>query len=220
MIARGARETAGRTCGSPPQSSNMTSVTVYCSSSRHVPVKYFEAAAELGTALAKSHFHLIYGGNRVGCMGALADAARAAGGKVIGITPQLLVDQGIADEFCDEFIVTSGMRERKALLEERGDAFVALPGGLGTFEEIFEILVAKVLGYHEKPIIFLNVSNYYDPLLAMLDHGIEQRFMKPSIREAFSVAETVNQAMEMLHDAGARHSLKHDARASDASAME
>jgi hypothetical protein len=198
----------------------MKSVTVYCSSSRHVPLNYFEAATELGTAMARSHLRLIYGGNQVGCMGALADAARAAGGKVIGITPQLLVDQGIADAFCDELFVTSGMRERKALLEEHGDAFIALPGGLGTFEEIFEILVAKVLGYHEKPIIFLNVSNYYDPLLAMLDHGIEQRFMKPSIREAFRVAETVGQAMEMLDEASARHSLKHDARASDTSAME
>jgi hypothetical protein len=131
-------------------------------------------------------------------MGALADAARAAGGKVTGITPHLLVDQGIADNYCDELIVTSGIRERKALLEERGDAFIALPGGLGTLEEIFEILVAKVLGCHSKPIIFLNVSNYYDPLLTMLDHGIEQGFMKSRILEVFSVTKTVSEALEMV----------------------
>ena len=104
-------------------------------------------------------------------MGALSDAARAAGGKVVGITPKLLVRAGIADNHCSELIVTPGMRERKALLEARGDAFIALPGGLGTFEEVFEILVGKLLGYHQKPIVLLNVAGYYAPLLEMIEHG-------------------------------------------------
>ena len=198
----------------------MKSVTVYCSSSRHVDSTYIDEAAELGTAIARHNLRLVYGGNRVGCMGALADAARAAGGKVIGITPQLLVEQGIADELCDELIVTPGIRERKALLEEYGNAFIALPGGLGTFEEIFEILVGRVLGYHQKPIIFLNVSMYYDPLLAMLDHGIEHRFMKASIREAYSVADDVLAAMSILDIAGIRGSPEGDASKFDSSAME
>ena len=173
-------------------------VTVYCSSSRHVAPVYFDAARELGTAIAHSGWQLVYGGNCVGCMGALADAARAAGGKVIGITPQLLVDQGIADDNCDELVVTSGMRDRKALLEERGDAFVALPGGLGTLEEVFEILVGRVLGYHQKPIVILNVGGFYDPLLDMIENGIGQRFIKAKVRDAYFVAWKVTEAIESL----------------------
>ncbi|HEY2587124.1 MAG TPA: TIGR00730 family Rossman fold protein [Tepidisphaeraceae bacterium] len=182
--------------------SSLHSVTVYCSSSRHVPAVYFDAASELGTAIARAKWDLIYGGNLIGSMGALADAARAAGGRVIGITPELLVREGIADNACSELIVTDTMRERKALLEERGDAFVALPGGLGTFEEVFEILVAKLLGYHQKPIVLLNVADYYAPLLAMVDHGIEQRFIKPTAREAYFVAGSVTEAMEFLARSG------------------
>ena len=173
-------------------------VTVYCSSSKSVPKVYFEAAAELGHAIAARGWTLVYGGNAVGCMGALADAARAAGGRVVGVTPQLLVDQGIADDACQELIVTAGMRERKALLEERGDAFLALPGGLGTLEEVFEILVGRTLGYHDKPIVFLNVAGYYDPLLAMLEHGIEHRFIRPVARQAYSVANSVADAVQIL----------------------
>jgi uncharacterized protein (TIGR00730 family) len=174
------------------------SVTVYCSSSTRVPKIYFEAAADLGEAIARAGWRLVYGGNRVGCMDALASAARAAGGKVVGITPQLLVDEGIADELCDELIVTAGMRDRKALLEDRGDAFIGLPGGLGTFEELFEIIVGKVLGSHGKPIVLLNVEGYYSPLLAMIDHGIEHGFIRPKAREVFVVFSTVGDAMCFL----------------------
>lgn len=177
-------------------------VTVYCSSSRHVDGVYTCAAAELGRAIAHQGWRLVYGGNHIGCMGALADAAREAGGKVTGITPQLLVDDGIADEQCDELVVTSGMRERKALLEQRADAFVALPGGLGTFEEVFEIIVGRMLGYHSKPIVLLNVAGYYDPLLAMIDHGIEQRFIKARARDAYFVAGDVAMTIEHLARAG------------------
>lgn len=177
-------------------------VTVYCSSSRHVPAVYFEAATALGTAIARVKWDLVYGGNAIGCMGALADAARAAGGRVIGITPELLVREGIADNACSELVVTQTMRERKALLEERGDAFIALPGGLGTFEEVFEILVARLLGYHQKPIVLLNVADYYAPLLAMIEHGIEQRFIKAAAREAYFVARSVPEAIEFLARSG------------------
>src|SRR5258708_11020909 len=98
----------------------------------------------MGAAIGRQGWRLVYGGNHSGCMGALADGARAAGGKVTGITPQLLVDEGIADEACDELVVTAGMRDRKALLEQRADAFVTLPGGLGTLEEVFEIIVGRM----------------------------------------------------------------------------
>jgi uncharacterized protein (TIGR00730 family) len=180
----------------------MRAVTVYCSSSSHVDPIYFSVAAELGTAIARQRWRLVYGGNAVGCMGALADAARAAGGKVTGITPQLLVDQGIADLDCDELVVTESMRERKALLEERADGFVTLPGGIGTFEEVFEILVGRVLGYHSKPIVLLNVADYYAPLLAMIEHGIETRFIRPATRDAYFVARTVAEAIAFLNRAG------------------
>ncbi|HXE54314.1 MAG TPA: TIGR00730 family Rossman fold protein [Tepidisphaeraceae bacterium] len=176
----------------------LRSVTVYCSSSRHVAPAYFDVAAQLGAAIARNGWRLVYGGNLIGCMGALADAARAAGGKVTGVTPQLLVDQGIADEKCDELVVTSGMRERKALLEERAHAFVTLPGGLGTFEEVFEIIVGRMLGYHAKPIVLLNVQGYYQPLLNMIEHGIEQRFIKPAARDAYFVAKNVTETIEFL----------------------
>jgi uncharacterized protein (TIGR00730 family) len=174
------------------------SVTVYCSSSSRVPRIYFDAAAELGRAIARRGWALVYGGNACGCMDALGEGARGAGGRVVGVTPQVLVDKGIADRKCDELIVTAGMRERKALLEARGDAFIALPGGLGTFEEIFEIIVGRQLGYHAKPIVLLNVARYYDPLLAMVDHGIEHQFIRAQRRDLFYMTESVDGAIDFL----------------------
>jgi uncharacterized protein (TIGR00730 family) len=174
------------------------SVTVYCSSSKHVPPVYPAAADELGRAIAEAGWTLVYGGNCVGCMGSLATAARGAGGKVVGITPQLMVDEGIGDDLCDELVVTPDMRQRKAMLEQRGDAFVALPGGLGTFEELFEILVGRMLGYHRKPVVILNIAGYYDPLVAMLEHGIEHRFIRAGARDAYFVANSVALAIEFL----------------------
>jgi uncharacterized protein (TIGR00730 family) len=180
--------------------SSIRSVTVYCSSSSAIPRVYFDAASELGAAIAKQKWSLVYGGNFVGLMAAVAQAARDGGGPVIGITPQLLVDKGLSDAKADELLITNTMRDRKALLEERGDAFIALPGGLGTFEEMFEIIVGKQLGYHHKPIVLLNVAGYYDPLLRMIEHGIEHRFIKPAARELYHVAPTVADAIRYLRN--------------------
>lgn len=177
------------------------SVTVYCSSSSDIAPAYFRAGADLGAAIAGAGWTLVYGGNRIGLMAAVADATRAAGGKVVGITPQLMVDHGIGDDRCDELIVTSGMRERKELLEQRGDAFVALPGGLGTLEELFEVLVGRLLGYHDKPIVLLNVAGYYDRLVAAIEHGIAERFIKPKARRGWYVAPDVHAAMNYLNSA-------------------
>ena len=135
-------------------------------------------------------------------MGALADGAREGGGRVVGVTPQLLVDKGIADDRCDELVVTQDMRSRKAIMEERGDAFVALPGGLGTLEEIFEIIVGRLLGVHAKPIVLLSIAGYYDPLLTMIEHGIEHRFIKGSSRELYRVFTDVAAAIDYLHACG------------------
>lgn len=178
------------------------SVTIYCSSSRELSPVYYDAGRQLGAALAENGWRLVYGGNRIGLMGIVADAVREAGGKVTGISPRSMVEAGIGDDACDEMIVTETMRERKGLLEERGDAFVALPGGLGTFEEFFEILVGRLLGFHDKPIVLLNIAGYYEPLLAMIEHGVEQRFIKPQAYESYFVAKDVSAAIAYLRSTG------------------
>jgi uncharacterized protein (TIGR00730 family) len=177
---------------------SIRAVTVYCSSSASVPKVYFDAATELGRAIAAVPWTLVYGGNSCGLMAAVSDSTRAAGGRVIGVTPQSLVDKGISDNLCDELVVTATMRDRKAILEDRADAFIALPGGLGTLEEVFEIIVGRQLGYHAKPIVLLNIAGFYDPLLAMIDHGIEHHFIKPQSRRLFEVSPDVPSAMRYL----------------------
>jgi uncharacterized protein (TIGR00730 family) len=178
--------------------STIKAVTVFCSSSKRVAAVYFAAAEEVGMALASRGITLVYGGNNIGLMGAMADACRSAGGRVVGITPQVLVDAGVTDQACHELIITDDMRQRKAQLEARGDAFLILPGGLGTLEEFFEMLVGKILCTHDKPIVLLNVAGFFDPLLAAIDHAIEQEFARPKAREAFGVAGSVAEAVEML----------------------
>lgn len=173
-------------------------VTVYCSSSRNIDQAYYDAGRELGLALARRGWSLVYGGNRVGLMGVLSDAVREGGGKVIGITPQLFIDLKVHDTLADELVVSKDMRDRKAMLEQRGDAFVTLPGGLGTFEEIFEIICGKQLGYHNKPIVLLNINGYYDPLLAMIQHGVQQKFIKEKAKQLYHVSPTVADAMTYL----------------------
>jgi uncharacterized protein (TIGR00730 family) len=149
-------------------------------------------------AIARQGWTLVYGGNFMGLMAAVATGARSGGGKVVGITPRKLHEHGYSDKAADELLITDTMRQRKHLLEERGDAFVALPGGLGTFEEVFEIIVGKQLKFHAKPIVLLNVDGYYAPLLAMIEHGIQQQFIKATARELYFVAERVDQVMAHL----------------------
>ncbi len=174
-------------------------ITVFCSARESIDGIYFIAAKALGHAIAANHWSLVFGGNNCGLMRAVAEGCRARGGRVVGITPQLMVDQNIHDTKCDELVVTACMRTRKHQLEARGDAFVILPGGLGTFEELFEIIVGRQLGYHDKPIVFLNTANYYDPLLAMIEHGIEAQFIRERCRELYHVSKTVDDAMFYLH---------------------
>jgi uncharacterized protein (TIGR00730 family) len=173
-------------------------VTVYCSSSDHVAAPFFAAADELGRALAAQNWGLVYGGNRIGVMGRLADAARSAGGRVIGITPQHFIDSGAGDDLCHELIVTPDMRQRKSLLESRGDALIVMPGGIGTLEEFFEVLVGKTLHLHDKPLVLLNIENYFAPLLTMLADGVEKRFVRPKAATLYFVASTVAQAISYL----------------------
>jgi uncharacterized protein (TIGR00730 family) len=179
----------------------ISAVTVYCSSSSHVAPVYIEAARQLGVAIARRNWTLVYGGNVLGSMKAVSDGARSEGGKVIGITPQLFIDEGCHDREC-QLVLANSMRHRKELMEQHGDAFVALPGGLGTLEEIFEIIVGRQLGYHNKPILLLNIARFYDPLLALLEHGIEQHFIRPRARELYVVADNVDAGIAHLAEAG------------------
>ena len=143
---------------------------------------YAEAARAFGAAAAGRGLGIVYGGGRVGLMGAVADAALAAGGEVVGVIPQQIFDLEIGHEEVGDLRVVGSMHERKALMADLADAFVALPGGIGTFEELFEVFTWAQLGLHRKPLGLLDVAGYYAPLEAMLDHAVEQRFLRPQTR--------------------------------------
>jgi uncharacterized protein (TIGR00730 family) len=176
-------------------------ITVFCSSASNVDRIYLDAADALGRAIADRGWTLVYGGNFVGSMAAVAGGARSEGGRVVGITPQFFIDRGVADHNCDELVVTADMRERKFHLEDRADAFIALPGGLGTMEELFEIIVGRQLKLHVKPIVLMNIAGFYDPLVALIEHGISGNFISPAGRDLFFVADNVRSAMNHLANA-------------------
>lgn len=174
----------------------MKSICVYCSSSNAVDAHYTEATVEFGTLLGQRGLTLVYGGASVGLMGQLAVSVQRAGGRVVGVIPQSLRDREIAYEAADELIVTRDLRARKAIMEARADAFVALPGGFGTLEEVLEVLTLKQLRAHAKPIVFLNTAGFYDRLLAVFEQLYEQRFTKSAYREFYHV---VAQPADALH---------------------
>jgi uncharacterized protein (TIGR00730 family) len=153
-------------------------ICVFCGSSEGSEAVYREAATATGSALARAGIGLVYGGASVGLMGAVADAALAAGGEVTGVMPRPLVDKEIAHPSLSELHVVASMHERKALMAELSSGFVALPGGIGTLEELFEVWTWAQLGYHAKPCAILNVAGFYDHLVGFLDNVVEQRFLR------------------------------------------
>ncbi len=165
----------------------MKSVCVFCGSSFGGNEVYRRAAAETGKVIAESGYRLVYGGASVGLMGAVADAALAAGGEVIGILPAALQEKEIDHTGLTESHIVSSMHERKAMMAEFSDAFIALPGGAGTLEEIFEVWTWGQLGYHTKPCGFLNIEGFFDGLLAFLDHQVGEGFTKPEMRAMVQV---------------------------------
>ncbi|MEN3538412.1 TIGR00730 family Rossman fold protein [Microbispora sp. ZYX-F-249] len=173
-------------------------VCVYCSSSQKIDRKYLDLAREVGTELAHRGHGLVSGGAIVSCMGEVARAVRAGGGHTIGVIPQALVDVEIADTDSDELIVTAGMRERKGIMDARSDAFLVLPGGIGTLEELFEIWTSRVLGLHERPLVVLDPWGLYAPLRDLVDGMYEQGFTRPNVFDAISWATTVEEALDML----------------------
>ncbi|RZI87052.1 MAG: TIGR00730 family Rossman fold protein [Variovorax sp.] len=153
------------------------SICVYCGSRPGERPEYTAAAVAAGRWIGQNCGQLVYGGGRTGLMGTVAEATRDAGGRVVGIIPKALVDRELANTLCDELHVVDTMHERKAMMGERADAFVALPGGIGTFEELFEIWTWRQLGYHDKPTGILNVAGYYDAMLQFLAHSVREGFM-------------------------------------------
>jgi uncharacterized protein (TIGR00730 family) len=165
-------------------------ICVYAGSNPGAKEAYAEAAGELARLLAERGIGVVYGGARVGLMGVLADTALAEGGEVIGVMPQDLVDREIAHTGLTELHVVGSMHERKALMAELSDGFVALPGGAGTLEELIEVYTWSQLGLHDKPMGVLNVLGYYDGLAALLDHAVREGFLRPQHREAMHAAAT------------------------------
>ena len=153
------------------------SICVYCGSRPGENPAFAEAAQAVGRWIGAHGGQLVYGGGRSGLMGTVAEAVRLAGGRVVGVIPQALVDKELANRACDELHIVQTMHERKAMMAERSDAFLALPGGIGTFEELFEVWTWRQLGYHDKPIGLLNVAGYYDTLLGFLHTSVASGFM-------------------------------------------
>jgi uncharacterized protein (TIGR00730 family) len=177
-------------------SSTAKSVAVFCASADGVRPEYRTAAEDLGRALAEHGLGLIYGGAQVGLMGAVADAALAAGGRVVGVIPHVLVDLEVAHEGLTELHVTSTMHTRKALMAEKADAFFVLPGGFGTFEEMFEVLAWQTLKIHSKPVVLLNISGFYDAMLEFLDVCDREGMLRGN-RGILLVATTAGEALRL-----------------------
>ena len=170
-------------------------ICVYSSSSDGVDKRYFDVAHQLGRHMAQNNYGLIYGGAAIGLMGAVARAVHEHGGKVVGIIPEFLKQYDIAYEKADQLIVTQTMRERKALMEERADAFIGLPGGFGTLEEILEMITLKQLQLHSKPVVILNTGNFYNRLIDLFEHSYAEKFAKEMHRKLYYIASNVEEAI-------------------------
>lgn len=174
----------------------MNKVCVYCGSSSGKNPIYMEAAKLLGRTLAKRNLTLVYGGASVGIMGATANSVLENGGKVIGVIPKSIEQKEVAHKQLTELHVVKTMHERKAMMAELSDGFIALPGGLGTFEELFEILTWAQLGYHSKPCGVLNINGYFDKLIAFVDHAVEEAFVKKVHRDLLFVEDDSDKLLD------------------------
>ena len=178
------------------------SLCVYCGSRPGANPAFSAAAKAVGEWIGRHGGQLVYGGGHNGLMGQLADATLASGGRVVGIIPKALVEREWAHKGCSELHVVDTMHERKRMMAERADAFLALPGGIGTFEEFFEVLTWRQLGYHDKPVGLLNVDGYYDGLMSFIGHSVEQQFMGPWQTELIRVGTDWARLLPELVQAG------------------
>jgi hypothetical protein len=174
------------------------SVCVYCGASRGVSDTFTKVAQDLGRELGERGIRLIYGGGGIGLMGAVADATIAAGGEVIGIIPQHLERAELGHRGLTELKIVDTMHTRKRMMFDRSDAFIILPGGMGTLDETFEIITWRQLGMHDKPVILINHEGYWDPFLALVDHVIDNGFARPAARQLFSVVAGVGRLFDLL----------------------
>lgn len=173
-------------------------ICIFGASGRELEESYYAAAELLGSLIARQGHTLVFGGGREGLMGAAARGAYENGGGIIGIVPKFFDEPGIIYEHCTELVFTETMRERKQLMEERSEACVVLPGGIGTFEEFFEMLTLKQLGRSDRAIVVLNTNNYYAPMQQMLENTARQRFMSRGCLELYELADTPEQALECI----------------------
>jgi uncharacterized protein (TIGR00730 family) len=188
-------------------------ICVFCASANGTAPEYLEAAQDLGRKIAEAQIGLVFGGATVGLMGAVADAALAAGGEVIGIIPDIIMDREIGHKGVTELHVVKTMHERKALMSEKSDAFVALPGGFGTLEEFIEIVTWAQLSIHSKPCVLVNINGYYDGLLAFLDHAVEQGLIQPKNRRLVQVADNAAKVLEIVEQSwNAKQAVPRDAK--------
>jgi uncharacterized protein (TIGR00730 family) len=176
----------------------MPAVCVFCASSLTIDQRYLELADEVGSAIAARGWDLVSGAGSISMMGAVGRAARAGGSRTIGVIPDSLVRMEVADHDSDEFIVTRDMRQRKGVMDERSDAFLALPGGIGTLEELVEVWTARSLNMHHKPVVVLDPWGDYDHLHALLDHWVQQGFVKPAAVAHVHWASAVEGALDEI----------------------
>jgi uncharacterized protein (TIGR00730 family) len=174
------------------------SIAVFCASAAGASPVYNDTARDLGRRIAERKYGLVFGGASVGTMGALADAALAVGGQVVGVIPEGVIDLEIAHRGVTELHIVRTMHERKALMAERADAFIALPGGYGTLDEFIEIVTWAQLRIHSKPCVMVNVGGFYDPLLAFFDRAVDEGLIKAENRGLVQVAHDVSEALEII----------------------
>ena len=178
------------------------SVCVFCGSAPGARPSYSLAATEMGTALAKAGLTLVYGGGKLGLMGIVADAVLAAGGRVVGVIPRMLIERECAHPKLTTQHVVTTMHERKTLMADMSDAFVGLPGGMGTFDELVEIVTWAQLGLHAKPVILANIDDYFAPMYGMLDHAVREKFVTAESRARWRNADSVPEVMRILDKEG------------------
>ncbi|MDX5339461.1 MAG: TIGR00730 family Rossman fold protein [Cyclobacteriaceae bacterium] len=176
----------------------MKKITIYCGSKKGNSGVFEAGARALVQEMIKRDHSLVYGAGRVGLMGVIADEMLAAGKEVLGIIPQKLVDREVAHQGCTELIIVETMRDRKWLMAERGDGFIAMPGGIGTLEELFEIMTLNQLRYIQKPLALYNVNGYYDKLLDFLNHAMDQGFLYPEQEELLIVSDDPADLLEQM----------------------
>ena len=177
-------------------------VCLYGASSNELDAKYITATEALGEVLAKAGHGLVYGADGCGLMGAAARGMTRFGGHIVGVAPEFLNVDGILYEHCDELVLTETMRQRKQIMEERSDAFIVTPGGIGTYEEFFEIYTLKQLGRHQKPIVMFNVDGFFDRLYEILQGLVKDGFMRETCLSLLSFATTPEEVLEQLQAAG------------------